>query len=95
MCHARYATHHEVQDKMKATIDRFEGKLAVLVSEDGTAFNMPLSLLPEGCREGDVLNISIERDLEETAQARERVSNLMERLKKKGAGKGIVQRPEE
>jgi hypothetical protein len=41
-----------------------------------------------------VLNISIERDLEATRQARERVSGLMEKLKKKGQGKtGIIQNP--
>ncbi|WP_369425209.1 DUF3006 domain-containing protein, partial [Methanothrix sp.] len=71
------------------------GDLAVLITGDGTRFNLPVSLLPEGCREGDVLNLSIERNLEETAQARERVSSLMERLKKKGGGSGIVQGPEE
>lgn len=80
---------------MKATIDRFEGGLAVLVSEDGTAFNMPVSLLPEGCGEGDVLDISIERNPEETARTRKRVSDLMERLKKRSEGKGIVRGPEE
>lgn len=80
---------------MKATIDRFEGDLAVLIMQDGTRFNLPVSLLPESCREGDVLNITIERDLEETTQARERVSSLMERLKKKGGGSGIVQGPDE
>jgi hypothetical protein len=39
---------------MKATIDRIESKMAVLLmGEDGKAkVNMPLSLLPEGCKEG-------------------------------------------
>ncbi len=81
---------------MKAIIDRIEGKLAVLLmGEDGRIkVNMPLVLLPEGCREGDVLNISIERDPEATRQARERVSSLMEKLKKKGQGKpGIIKGP--
>jgi hypothetical protein len=41
-----------------------------------------------------VLNISIEQDLEATRQASERVSGLMEKLKKKGQGKtGIIQNP--
>jgi hypothetical protein len=80
---------------MKATIDRIEGELAVLLVGDGRIkVNMPLALLPEGCREGDILNISIERDLEATSQARERVSGLMEKLKKKGQGKtGIIRDP--
>jgi len=80
---------------MKATIDRFEGELAVLLmGDERVKVNMPHSLLPEGCKEGDILNISIERDPEATQQARERVSGLMEKLKKKSQGKaGIVQDP--
>jgi hypothetical protein len=78
---------------MKAVIDRVEGELAVLLLGDKGEFklNLPLSLLPEGCREGDVLNVSFERDPAATEQARERVSRVMEKLKKKGQGKtGIV-----
>jgi len=81
---------------MKAVIDRVEGELAVLLLGDKGEFklNLPLSLLPEGCKEGDILNMSFERDPEATEQARERVSNLMEKLKKKGQGKGIIRGPE-
>jgi hypothetical protein len=78
---------------MKATIDRIEGKMAVLLmGEDGkTKVNMPLGLLPEGCKEGDILSVSIELDPEATERAKERVSGLMEKLKKKGQGeKGII-----
>jgi hypothetical protein len=79
---------------MKATIDRIEGKMAVLLmGEDGKAkVNMPLSLLPEGCKEGDILSVSIEQDPEATEKAKERVSGMMEKLKKKGTGKsGMIQ----
>jgi len=82
---------------MKATIDRIEGKMAVLLmGEDGKAkVNMPLSLLPEGCKEGDILSVSIELDPEATEKAKERVSGLMEKLKKKGQGEtGIIHGPE-
>jgi hypothetical protein len=78
---------------MKATVDRIEGQMAVLLAGDEPVrFNIPLSLLPEGCKEGDVLNLAIERDLEETQDAKERVSSLMERLKKKSQDQpGIVE----
>jgi hypothetical protein len=82
---------------MKAVIDRVEGDLAVvLVGEKGEfKLNLPLSLLPEGCKEGDVLNISIERDSAATDQSKERVTDLMEKLKKKGqGGTGIIKGPE-
>jgi hypothetical protein len=81
---------------MKAVIDRVEGKIAVLLlGDEGTKLNIPLSQLPEGCREGDILTISFARDPEATSQARERVSGLMEKLKKKSQGKtGIIRGPE-
>ena len=81
---------------MKAVIDRFEGELAVLLLGDKGEFrlNFPLSLLPAGCKEGDILNISIERDLATTEQTKEHVTNLMEKLKQKGQGKtGIIRGP--
>jgi hypothetical protein len=82
---------------MKATIDRVEGEIAVLLLGDKGEFklNFPLSLLPAGCREGDILNISIERDVVGTELAKERVSGLMDKLKKKDQGKtGIIRGPE-
>ncbi len=78
---------------MKAVIDRVEGDLAVLLLGDKGEFrlNFPLSLLPAGCRESDILNISIERDVVGTEQTKERVTDLMEKLKKKSQGKtGII-----
>jgi hypothetical protein len=71
---------------MKAVIDRIEGDLAVvLLGEKGEfKFNIPLSYLPEGSKEGDVLKISIERDLIATQETKQRVSSLMGKLKKKG-----------
>ncbi len=81
---------------MKATIDRIEGKIAVLLlGDESIKLNIPLSLLPDGCREGDILNLSFARDPEATSQAKERVSGLMDKLKKKGQGKtGIIRGPE-
>jgi hypothetical protein len=81
---------------MKAIIDRIEGNTAVLlIGEEGKdKLNMPLGLLPVGCKEGDVLSISIELDPEATSQAKERVSGLMDKLKKKGkADTGTIQNP--
>ena len=81
---------------MKAVIDRVEGELAVLLLGDKGEFrlNFPHFLLQAGCREGDVLNISIERDLAATEQTKERVSGLMEKLKQKGQEKtGIIRGP--
>jgi hypothetical protein len=76
---------------MKAVIDRIEGELAVVLMGEKGEFkiNLPLAQLPAGCHEGDILKISIERDTVATEQAKERVSELMEKLKKKGQS-GII-----
>jgi hypothetical protein len=70
---------------MKATIDRIEGTLAVLVLQENEAvrINLPLSFLPPGCREGDILSIGIKRDTAGTREVQERVSRRIDRLKNK------------
>jgi len=70
---------------MKVTIDRIEGTVAVLISpaDESVRVNVPLSLLPPSCREGDILTIRIERDIQATEAAQERVSGLIEKLKKR------------
>jgi hypothetical protein len=42
-----------------------------------------LFLLPEGSKEGFILDIAITRDVKETEAAKERVSSLLEKLKNK------------
>jgi hypothetical protein len=70
---------------MKMTIDRIEEGIAVLVSleDKPQKVNVPLSLLPPDCHEGDIVTMQIGRDEEATAAARERVSLLLETLKNK------------
>ena len=70
---------------MKVTLDRIEGTVAVLISreDESVRVNVPVSLLPPGCREGDILTIRIERDRVATESAQERVSGLIEKLKKR------------
>jgi hypothetical protein len=77
---------------MKAVIDRIEGKLAVLLmGEDGSIkVNMHLILLPEGCREGDVLDIAIRKDEKATVEAKNRSKNLLEKLRRKGQDEGGI-----
>ena len=70
---------------MKVTIDRIEGTIAVLISreDESVRVNIPVSLLPPGSREGDILTIRIEPDIPATEAAHERVSDLIEKLKKR------------
>ncbi len=69
----------------KVTLDRIEGKNAVLLvrEEESEKLIVPLSLLPSGIGEGDIVEIEIRQDVLGTEQARERVVSLLDRLKKK------------
>ena len=63
---------------MKVIIDRFEGGYALVELDDRTIVDMPIELIPEGAKEGDVLSIFI--DEEETELRKERIRKLMEEL---------------
>ena len=70
---------------MKATLDRIEEDMAVLLIKDDESVRvvMPMSLMPEGSREGDILDLNISRDIEATGESKKRVSSLIEKLKNK------------
>jgi len=59
-------------------IDRFEGEFAVVELSDKTFINIPLSELPKGSEEGDVLKLRI--DQKETEKRKERIKDLMDDL---------------
>ena len=76
---------------IKATIDRFEENMAVLIFEQGNARrDVPRELLPAGAREGqhvlvDLYGEQISKivlDEDETTQARERIQEKLERLRR-------------
>jgi hypothetical protein len=71
---------------MKASIDRIEGSIAVLITREDNpvTFNLPVIFLGD-CHEGDIVDIIIKRDPESTKAAKERVSSLIEKLKKKSS----------
>ena len=54
---------------LKIIIDRFEGDFAVVELEDKSFVDMPMALVPEGSKEGDVLEIQINQ--EETKRLKE------------------------
>jgi hypothetical protein len=70
---------------MKVSIDRIEQGVAVLLMQDDPSgiIRVPVSLLPQGCREGDVLTMTLDADPGETAAVKERVTGLIDKLKKK------------
>ena len=58
-------------------IDRFEGDNAVLEVDTGHV-NIPISDLPKGAKEGDVLRIVIDAD--ETSNRKQRIDGMMNKL---------------
>ena len=70
--------------EITATVDRIEGELAILLlrCDEKVNFNLPVVFLA-GIKEGDVVNITITKDVVATDEAKERVSSLIEKLKKK------------
>lgn len=72
-------------ENFKVTLDRIEEGNAVLLIRDDESIkiDIPLFLLPVCSKEGDVLDITITKDVQETEDAKERVSSLLEKLKNK------------
>ena len=69
---------------MKAVIDRFEGDTAVvLFGEDEIRVDIPKIILPEASKEGSWLIVNMELDHEGEEQQREKISNLLDKLKNK------------
>lgn len=65
---------------MKAVIDRFEGKKAVLlVGDQEISVVWPRELLPK-CEEGDILAIQMAVDMAATEQARAEIDDLFEQI---------------
>jgi len=69
---------------MKAIIERLEANYAVvLFGEDEIRVDIPLEVLPYGVREGDVLSVSFEIDMEATRARKEKALSFLEKLKNK------------
>lgn len=59
-------------------VDRIEADVAVCEIEEGSFADIPLKVLPNGVKEGDVIHISIEA--EETQKRKKNIDNLMNSL---------------
>ena len=70
---------------MKATVDRIENEIAVLLIRPDEKYDIaiPIKYFPDGSKEGDILNLNFEIDRKETEDAKKRVGNLIDKLKNK------------
>jgi hypothetical protein len=70
---------------LRVTVDEIERgsdgqQLATLVTDEGDTIVVPLAVLPDETRDGDVLLVRFEREPEETERRRSRISDLQKRL---------------
>lgn len=70
--------------KTRLSIDRFEGdsqEIAVLLAEDGTSINLPRRLLPRDARPGEIVSLSLVRDLKATRKLADQTRAIQNELK--------------
>lgn len=69
---------------MKCSLDRIEEGIAVLIPLDHPLqqVTVPVTLLPGGSREGDILDLALQRDPAATAAARVASAVTIAKLKK-------------
>ena len=74
------------ESTFRASLDRVEEGLAVLLlrEEESVRFTLPCSLLPADAREGDILELTVRRDVAATEEARRRVAERIARLRSRG-----------
>ena len=66
--------------KLMVSLDRIEEGIAVLLSREGHIWLLPVEYLPEDCGEGDVLDVILRRNQEETGQLSGRIHDLQQQL---------------
>lgn len=65
----------------KFFLDRIEGDFGIVLSSDGSAMDIPLTMLPDGIREGVAITATYAVDEGETRDAHDRVAALMAELR--------------
>jgi len=65
--------------EINATIDRFEGKNAI-ITVDAERFSLPRTLLPVGCSEGDVIILTLRRNGEQTGEKRQLAKEMLNEI---------------
>jgi len=79
--------------RFKATIDRIEGEIVVLLVEKKDmiiTLDLPLEIFPKNVKEGDVINLSLTVNKKETADRKERISKLIDKLSEESDSRGDI-----
>ena len=67
---------------IRAFVDQINDGIATLLlgDDESVRITIPVALLPEGVREGQVLKLAVSVDLESTKQAKKRTQELLDKL---------------
>lgn len=68
------------EKEFSVSLDRIEEGLAVVVTEEGHSWHMPSEYLPEGSREGDVIDFMLRRNEEKREALAGRIRDLRREL---------------
>ncbi len=71
------------QTYLKGTIDRFEGKLAVIKFEEGQEFHWPIKNLPEEAKEGTAVRLILTTSLSDQEEREETAKALLNEILKR------------
>lgn len=74
---------------LRLSVDRYEGDIVVLVTDDGRQVEFPSDLLPAGTKAGDLLRLTIDRDEVATGKLKADTKKVQARLKKRDTGGDI------
>lgn len=61
-------------------IERFEGEWAIIETDQRHTFNLPRWVLPQGIKEGDVINIQVGIDFDATKERAEISKRMLDNL---------------
>lgn len=64
--------------RVHGVVDRIEDDVAVVVLDDEKKINIPVKYLPSNVMEGDVIDISLNVNKEETVKRARKLKKLME-----------------
>ena len=66
-------------NKLTLTIDRLENEMAVL-KKGGESINFPRRHLPDGVKEGDIINFVISKDEEKMADTKKMAKEMLNEI---------------
>jgi transcription elongation factor len=72
------------QKYLKAIIDRFENKIAIIKTQDGQELHWPIKNLPDDCQQGSALRIILSTSQTDQQEREKIAKTILNQLLKQG-----------